>query len=283
MATKRKQATVDEKRPEEAVATLSQSQNLAYFPHPFKIGIFGQPNTGRTNCALNFIQAHSQTVPFDTIIVCHPLSNVRDYQQASYKHLSMRTAIVSPADTDCAKKTLVIVDDMFIGKLTEHDNAILGELLVRKKISVIVIQHLMSDIADENLKRLRAVTVTYGRFTTFNEKKELAAFSNFAGIKPDTIAEMGRALLKESTDCLTIDMAEDALVKCRFNLLYEIHRFVNNGETAYEIVGITNHSDFAKNLQLNGEIELLELRLGRLECEKFALLKKIEALKLQRR
>jgi len=97
------------------------------FPHPFRIIMAGPPNTGKSSCVKNIIVRADP--PFERVVIIHAdHENTQGYKDLGDHGVEMTSDIPDPKDWDPHQKTLAIVEDLDLKRLSKIQQKALDRL-----------------------------------------------------------------------------------------------------------------------------------------------------------
>jgi len=110
------------------------------FPHPFRMVVNGPPNSGKSTIVKNLVIRADP--PFEKVVIIHvDHGNTQEYKDLGEHGVEMISDIPDPAEWDGEKKTLAVVEDLDLRRLTKQQNKALDRLFgyvsTHKNISVI--------------------------------------------------------------------------------------------------------------------------------------------------
>ena len=191
-----------------------KGRDMLNYPHPFRLVIFGNPNTAKTTKAKNIMIRADP--PFEKIFVIHIDGEyTQEYEDIDAVMLDKIPAPNSPIfDGEC--KTLVVLEDLefkFLNK-TELRNLdrLCGYVSTHKNVSVITIAQDGFNLPP-CVRRMSNIWV----LGKSNDMDSIKQISRKCGLTPKFVENIYRTKLKTQYDSLWIDNTKNSPYPLRLN------------------------------------------------------------------
>ena len=201
----------------ESWADKGNPPNLCNFPHPFRCCMVAKPNCGKTTSCLNIIL--HQVPEFERVIVVHhDPEGTKEYDDIGAE---ITDQIPDKTDLDPSKKQLVIIDDLFVKKLSKQDemklNRLFGYNSTHKNCSCIITTQDYAQVGAD-IRRLCNIFIIWKIHDRISQK----LLSKKIGLEEDDLRNLFKTVLTGDKDSLTVDMTDKSPAMYRKNIFYPI-------------------------------------------------------------
>lgn len=194
----------------------TKNRNMLNIPHPYRIVIFGPPNSGKTTLAKNILLRAKP--PFKRIIIIH----CDDEYTKEYNDLGdidIINIIPDPKDSeyfDGEDKTLVILDDLEYEYLPKEQkrnlDRLFGFVSTHKNVSVILNSQNPTNVSP-CIRRMSNIWILF----KILDMDLLFLLARKIGMKREAFTEIFRKYIKKKHDSLWIDLSDDSPYPVRVN------------------------------------------------------------------
>jgi hypothetical protein len=200
----------------------SENRDLLDFPHPFRCCILGRVGMGKSTIAKNILM-HCQLgeKPFEQLIIIHGSPASKEWDEMD--PTMILNDIPYPDELcDNEVKTLIIIDDFELSKLTKEASKNLSSLFrfvsSHHNISIICAYQSFFDVKPI-VRKCCNVFVLYRP----NDDDELRTIARRVSMKKHVMLELFNQLLTHKRDTLTVDLIENSPAPLRKNLFTPIN------------------------------------------------------------
>jgi hypothetical protein len=192
----------------------SNGRNLLNFPKPYRMLLFGSPNSGKTNFIHNVIMRADP--PFEKIYVFHPDSQSREYAMLG-DHIEMLESMPDKLFCDPKLKNLLILDDIEYKNLSKVDKASLDRLTgytsTHRNCSVMLTSQDAINVPP-SVRRNSNIFVLYKNVPDLNS---LAQVASKISLTADKLFSIFNSCMPNQRDSLCIDLTQGTPAKMRIN------------------------------------------------------------------
>ena len=199
--------------------SYKEGDDLLNFTHPFRAVLCGPPHSGKSLCIKNLIIR--QNPMFEKIMVLHCDENASEYDDVGAEIL---TEIPEPNEFDGAEKTLVVIDDAEVNKLSKQQyrclDRLVGYVSTHKNVSVCIASQDSFSIPPIARKCANLYILWKPR-----DIDSLKTIGRRTGIKSDEFKKLFDEHIVNHYDSIWIDLTHNSPAPLRKNG-YELINFV---------------------------------------------------------
>jgi hypothetical protein len=188
-----------------------KKRNLLNIVHPFRLGAFGPPSSGKSTAIKNIIVRAKPK--FQEIIVCHLDENSTEWKDCDAK---MIKEIPEPTSFDRTKKKLLILEDLNLSDMSKIDknklNRLMGYASSHCNLSICITAQNSFDLS-ASIRRMCSLFVIFKQ----PDLNSLITLSSRTGLKSSHMLFIMSRLLNECHDSLWIDLSLSSPARYRIN------------------------------------------------------------------
>jgi hypothetical protein len=191
-----------------------KGRDLMDFPKPYRMLLFGSPNSGKTNFIFNIIMLAEPA--FDKIYILHPDPDSQEYAMLK-DHVEMLTEIPDKLFCDPKLKNLLILDDIEYKNLSKIDKAnfdrLSGYTSTHRNCSLLITSQDAINVP-ASVRRNTSIFILYKNVPDLNS---LAQVATKVGLSADKLFSIFDTCMEGQRDSLCIDLTAESPAKMRVN------------------------------------------------------------------
>jgi hypothetical protein len=191
-----------------------KGRDLLNFPKPYRMLLFGSPNSGKTNFIMNVVMRADP--PFQKIYILHPDPESKEYSMLG-DHVEMLEEIPDKLFCDPKLKNLLILDDIEYKNLSKEHKAsfdrLSGYTSTHRNCSLLITSQDAINVP-ASVRRNTSIFVLYKNVPDLNS---LAQVATKVGLSADKLFSIFETCMHNQRDSLCIDLTAESPAKMRVN------------------------------------------------------------------